>query len=154
MFIGYFSFKIYHTLSDNKKIKEEINKIKEEVIIEPDVPEENDDDNDDETTEYKLPMDFSKLKSINSDTVAWIKVDNTNIDYPIVKTTNNIYYLNHSFYKTSNINGWIFENSDNSSNFTDENTIIFGHNTNGYTMFSEIKNIYNGELGNTIYIRK
>ena len=154
MFIGFFSFKIYHTLNDNKKIKEEINKIKEEVIISPKKVEDKEEDKDETTTntEYKLPMDFNKLKDINSDTVAWIKVDNTNIDYPIVKTNNNIYYLNHSFYKSENINGWIFENSDNSSQFTDDNTIIFGHNTNGYTMFSEIKDIYNGLLGNTIYI--
>ena len=73
--------------------------------------------------------------------------------FKIYHTLNdNIYYLNHSFYKSENINGWIFENSANSSQFTDDNTIIFGHNTNGYTMFSEIKDIYNGLLGNAIYI--
>lgn len=150
LFIGYFALKIAKTLDDNKKIDEEITKIKEEVIIE---PKEVETDTDEEPQEeYKLPMDFNKLREINSDTVAWIKVDNTSIDYPIVKTSDNIYYLNHSFYKNENINGWIFENSSNSSQFTDDNTILFGHNTNGYTMFSELKNIYNGELGNTIYI--
>ena len=43
-------------------------------------------------------------------------------------------------------------NSNNELDNADKNTVIFGHNTNGYTMFSELKNIYNGEYGSTIYI--
>ena len=151
--ISFFSYKIYKTLHDNKKIDEEITKIKEEVIIE---KKEEEKPTEEPTTEEpvseKLPMDFNKLKSINSDTVAWIKINNTNIDYPVVKGSDNTYYLDHSFYKEKNINGWIFENAANSSNFTDENTVLFGHNTNGYTMFSEIKDIYNGMHGTNINI--
>ena len=151
--IGLMVYKIMKTINDNEKTKKEIVKIKEEVIIDTTV---SDDDTEEPTEEpveeTKLPLDFNKLKAINSDTVAWIKVNNTNIDYPVVKTNNNTYYLNHSFYKDNNINGWIFENSENASDFTDENTIIFGHNTNGYTMFSEIKDIYNGMYGTSIYI--
>ena len=157
--ITYFGYKIYKTLSDNKKIEDEIIKIKDEVIINKNddiTPneEDNNDNNDNNITieTEKLTMDFNKLKSINNDTVAWIKINNTNIDYPVVKTNNNEYYLNHSFYKYSNINGWIFLNSENDSNFTDENTVIFGHNTNSYTMFSELRDIYKGNLGNSIYI--
>ena len=155
LLIGYFTYKIIRTTSDNKHTKEEINKIKEEVIIE--TPEENPkedkiDDSDNNADDYKLPLDFEKLKKINSDTVAWIKINNTNIDYPVVKTSNNTYYLDHSFYKQRNVNGWIFENSENASDFSDDNTVIFGHNTNGYTMFSEIKDIYNGTLGTTVTI--
>lgn len=151
--IAYFSYEIVKTLNDNKKIDKEIAKIKEEVIIkEEEEKKEEEPEETEEPTEVKLPLDFNKLKSINSDTVAWIKVDNTNIDYPVVKASNNTYYLSHSFYKTSNINGWIFESSENSSNFDDANTVIFGHNTNGYTMLSELKDIYNGILGTNINI--
>ena len=153
--ILYFGYKSYQILHDNKKTEDEINKIKDEVIINDDVtPLPSSDDTEPTETEPALPLDFEKLKSINSDTVGWIRIDYTNIDYPIVKGRDNVYYLNHSFYKKENVNGWIFENSSNSSNFDDENTVIFGHNTNGHTMFSELKDIYNGDLGTdiTIYV--
>lgn len=152
--MAYFGYKFYQLIHDNKKINNEINKIKDEVVIEDTVPDkkEDDDKTDDTYVEPKLPLDFQKLRSLNSDTVGWIRIDHTNIDYPIVKTNNNTYYLNHSFYKESNVNGWIFENASNSSAFDDENTIIFGHNTNAKTMFSELKDIYNGDLGTDITI--
>lgn len=149
----YFGYKFYQLARDNKKTDDEIEKIKNEVIIE-NVPAPASDNNEPEDTyvEPKLPLDFAKLKSINSDTVAWIRIDHTNIDYPIVKANNNSYYLDHSFYKESNVNGWIFENAANSSFFDDDNTVIFGHNTNGKTMFSELKDIYNGDLGTDITV--
>ena len=155
--ISFYSYKIYITVYDNKKTEDEIIKIKEEVIIdnkEEDIKNLEDNNNEDNNTyePERLTMDFNKLKSINSDTVAWIKINNTNIDYPVVQTNNNSYYLDHSFYKYSNINGWIFLNSDNDSSFTDSNTVIFGHNTNSHTMFSELRDIYKGNLGNNIYI--
>ena len=156
LFISFFIFKIYRILSDNKKIDDEITKIKDEVIIESN-ENDNKENKQDEVgqpsiIENKLTMDFNKLKTINSDTVGWIKINNTNIDYPIVKGNDNTYYLNHSFYKENNINGWIFMNSNNSSSFTDDNTILFGHNTNSKTMFSELRDIYKGNLGNQIDI--
>ena len=146
-------YKMYNIYHDDKKIKKELETIKEEVIIKEDTKEEKEEESEEkgEVVE-KLTFDFDKLKSINSDTVGWITVDSTNIDYPIVKSSNNSYYLNHSFYKEENINGWIFENSSNSSYFDDENTVLFGHNTNGVTMFSELKSIYNGNLGTNIDI--
>ena len=156
LFICYFIFKIYNTLSDNKKIDEEITKIKDEVIIKPEtndiVEEKKEEVEQPPIIENKLTMDFNKLKTINSDTVGWIKVNNTNIDYPIVKGNDNTYYLNHSFYKENNINGWIFMNSNNSSSFTDDNTILFFFISNSKTMFSELRDIYKGNLGNQIDI--
>ena len=57
----------------------------------------------------------TKLKRINSDTVGWIEVESTNIGYPIVQTTDNNYYLTHSFDKASNDAGWVFMDYRNSS---------------------------------------
>lgn len=70
---------------------------------------------------------FSELKKINPDTVGWIKVNNTKVNYPVVKTTNNEYYLNHSFDKSINSFGWIY--ADYRSNFDtlNQNTILYGH---------------------------
>lgn len=44
----------------------------------------------------------------NSDTVGWIKVDGTKVNYPVVQSSDNSYYLNHAFNGSSNIGGWIF----------------------------------------------
>lgn len=153
------SYKIYINRHDDKLIKEEIEKINKEIIIndkenkqEEEIKDDKNEEDNQKIEQEILTLDFEKLKQINPDTVGWIKVDNTNINYPIVKTNNNSYYLNHSFYKAYNINGWIFENSENSSNFDDANTVLFGHNTNSKTMFSELRDIYKGMLGNQINI--
>ena len=150
--IIYVSLRIFNTLKDNSKLEKEISEVKDEVIINEDNEVESEKVEEKISEEEKLELNFEKLKKINNDTVAWIRVINTNIDYPIVQTTNNTYYLDHSFYKEKNQNGWIYESSNNSSSFDDANTVLFGHNTNGKTMFSELKDIYNGNYGKNINI--
>lgn len=59
--------------------------------------------------------------------MGWIKINGTNINYPVVQTTNNEYYLNHTFYKTQSICGSIFMDSRNTVNTLNQNTIIYGH---------------------------
>ena len=87
----------------------------------------------------KYNIDFSNLKSKNSDTVAWIKVNGTTIEYPIVKTTNNDFYLTHSFDKSYNNAGWIFADYRNKIDGTDKNIIIYGHNRRDGSMFGTQK---------------
>lgn len=90
-----------------------------------------------ETAETKEPqIDFAKLKSQNEDTVAYLKIASLNIDYPVVKTTNNSYYLNYNFDKEYNIAGWIFADYHNKFDDTDKNIVIYGHNTYDDQMFS------------------
>lgn len=151
LLIIYFSYRIFLNYKDDNEIKQELKEIKNEVIIPKEEPKNIDESKEKEEIS-KLELDFNKLKSINNDTVAWIRVSGTDIDYPIVQSTDNSYYLNHSFYKDINMNGWIFENSNNNKDFNDENTVLFGHNTNSSTMFSELKGIYKGEYGNSIKI--
>lgn len=83
-------------------------------------------------------VDFSTLKSKNSETVAWIKINNTNINYPIVKATDNSYYLTKNFNKEKNSAGWIFADYRNNFDTLDKNTIIYGHNRRNGTMFSNL----------------
>ena len=87
-----------------------------------------------ETKESKI--DFAKLKSQNEDTVAYLKIESLNIDYPIVKTANNSYYLNYNFDKEYNIAGWPFADYHNKFDGTDKNIIIYGHNSHDDQMFS------------------
>lgn len=104
--------------------------------------EVNSDINDNKTIET-VDLDLNNLKNINSDTVAYLKVESTNINYPVVKSNDNEYYLNHSFNKNKNQEGWIFLDYRNNINNLDNNTIIYGHNRLTGTMFGSLKNLLN-----------
>lgn len=131
--------------------------IEEEVIIPTEINEEN---NSEEITSNEqveevqnvyypndywdyinvpfISVNFDELLQKNSDTVAWIKVNGTNVNYPVVQSTDNSYYLSHAFNKRANSGGWIYGDfRDNFVNF-DKNTIIYGHNLYNRTMFGSL----------------
>lgn len=86
-----------------------------------------------------IDVDINKLKTFNPDTIGFIKVMGTNINYPFVQTKDNDYYLNRSYDKTYNNAGWIFLDYRNNE-FNDKNTIIYGHGRINGTMFGSLKN--------------
>lgn len=90
-------------------------------------------------------IDFAKLNSINSDTVAWLSVPGTNVDYPVVQAKNNEYYLNRSFEKRYNQAGWIFADYRNNFRVLDKNNLIYGHGRVNGMMFSTLKNVLKNE---------
>ena len=97
-----------------------------------------------------MEVNFTELLKKNPDTVGWIKVDGTKVNYPVVQAQDNDYYLSHAFNKRSNAGGWIF--ADYRVDFKDfgRNTIIYGHNMNNKTMFGSIPNmLYSGYLNNS-----
>lgn len=85
-------------------------------------------------------LDFNNLLSINPNTVGWVSVPNTAINYPIVKHSDNNFYLNHSFDKSYNKAGWIFADYRNKFDGTDKNIIIYGHNRVDNSMFATLAN--------------
>lgn len=85
-----------------------------------------------------IDVDINKLKTFNPDTIGFIKVMGTNINYPFVQSTDNDYYLNRSYDKTYNNAGWIFLDYRNNE-FNDKNTIIYGHGRINGTMFGSLK---------------
>ena len=87
-----------------------------------------------------IDVDINKLKTFNPDTIGFIKVMGTNINYPFVQTIDNDYYLNRSYDKTYNNAGWIFLDYRNNE-FNDKNTIIYGHNRLTGTMFGSLKEL-------------
>lgn len=98
----------------------------------------------DETTkeeENYLTADFTKIKELNSDTIAWLNVPETKINYPVLQSKDNSYYLNHSFDKKKNKAGWVFMDYRNNSSITDSNTVIYGHNRLDGSMFSSLNNL-------------
>ena len=82
-----------------------------------------------------------KIKNINEDIIGWIIVDNTNINYPIVQTNNNEYYLNHNLDKEYSSAGWIFMDSNNK--LDDQNLIIYGHHRRDGSMFGSVDRLIN-----------
>ena len=88
-------------------------------------------------------IDWDYLKSINEDIIAWIEIEGTNINYPILKD-NDVYYLKHSFDKKYNSNGSIF--TTNSLPFEDKETIVYGHNMKTGAMFSDLSKYWNKEF--------
>lgn len=88
-----------------------------------------------------IDVDINELKKKNNDTVAWIQVGGTNVNYPIVQTTDNDFYLDHSFTKEKNTAGWLFMDYRNNLSIMDQNTIVYGHNRKDQTMFGTLKNV-------------
>lgn len=118
------------------KIKQEQVKIKEEqteLIDIAEIPEKVED-----VEEKKDEINFQELININSDFVGWIKIDDTNINYPIVQGTNNTYYLKHSFYKEYSNAGSIYMDATANSSFESRNTFIYGHYTSDGSMFGQL----------------
>lgn len=91
----------------------------------------------------KYEESFEKLLNINNDTKAWLRLNNTDINYPVVQSGDNDFYLNHDFNKDNNSNGWIFIDYRNNMNDLDQNTIIYGHNTKGTSMFATLRYVLN-----------
>ena len=86
-----------------------------------------------------IPIDFEFLKGENQDIVAWIQVDGTNIDYPVLyDTTYNMYYLHHNYNGVRTVYGSIFVLGANAADFTDFNTVVYGHNIMNRTMFAQL----------------
>lgn len=87
----------------------------------------------------ELPlMDFTSLQSKNPDIVAWLTLDGTAIDYPITQAKDNEYYLHYDAEKNRNINGSIFLDYRNNFDFSDNNSIVYGHNMDSGQMFADI----------------
>ncbi len=83
-------------------------------------------------------VNFPSLEKINSHCVGWITIPNTNINYPIVKNDDNEYYLNHNFEKSENKGGAIFMDYRLKEDFSNFNTILYGHNMKDGSMFADV----------------
>ena len=129
--------KIFNWLKENKNSNDIIEDIQDSISI---------DDNTDTVDKYNI--DFGSLKQKNSDTIAWLKVNGTDIEYPVVKTTNNDFYMTHSFDKSYNSAGWVFMDYKNKFDGTDNNMVIYGHNRRDGSMFGTLKNILTEEWQN------
>ncbi len=102
------------------------------------------------------PVDFAGMWEVNEDVYAWITVPGTVIDYPILQhATDNTYYLNYNIDGSYGYPGCIYTENMNSKDFTDNNTVIYGHNMKNGTMFAGLHKFEDAsffEKNNTILI--
>lgn len=100
----------------------------------------NEPTNSSEPQPEQINVDFTKLCAKYPDTVGYIYGANTGISYPIVKGTNNDFYLNHDYDGKSNNNGSIFMEYLCNGDFSSGNSIIYGHHMKSGLMFAHLEN--------------
>jgi len=83
-------------------------------------------------------VDFEALQATNADIVAWIFIEGTNINYPVVQGADNSYYLNRLFDGSHNRAGTIFMDYRNERDLSDKHTVFYGHHMKNGTMFNQI----------------
>ena len=135
----YAAFNLYHINTEYKKGTDEYNQIEEMAVTERDADSA---EVAGPNAQLKPPIevDFDKLKSVNEDVVGWIYVDALpDISYPIVKGKDNQTYLHQTYEKNYNFAGTIFVDYENSGDFSDCNTLVYGHNMKNGSMFGHLK---------------
>ena len=88
-----------------------------------------------------VPASVKDVDFTKTDAVAWIYIPSINLSYPVYQGEDNEYFLKHTAEGKRSSHGEIFMNASNNSDFSDENTIIFGHNMKDRTMFGTLKNV-------------
>lgn len=142
------SYKLAIWQNENNKIK----KISGSISNIADVTEVKESDNpsdnnvevvSDDYFKYKdvsmLDVNFNELLKQNSDTKGWIKVEGTNVNYPFVQSSDNEYYLKHSYDNTYNKKGWVFLDYRNNMDNLDKNTILYAHGLMNNAMFGSLR---------------
>lgn len=124
---GYSGYQLYIGLKDYSNGKKEYESLTPKVIHK-------------NKEKKETTIDWNQLKSINPDIAAWIHLDDSTIDYPVVYTTDNSYYLTHLFDGTENRSGCVFIDANNQHGFTDKNTVMYGHHMRNGTMFADVEN--------------
>ncbi len=126
----------------NKIVIDEIDDTEINVIVptnpEPVVPSEEEPPKEYINYYANIPTTYDKLLEINSDVVGWLQVNNTKVNYPVTKSKDNTYYLEHDIYNKEIITGWIYMDYRNDSTTLDHNTIIYGHNLISGYMFGDL----------------
>lgn len=121
---GYSSFQLYQIYSQKDQVKKETEKLEEHVVQE----------------DNSFVPDWDALLQENGNIVGWIYVPGCEISFPIVQGSDNSYYLNHTTNGEYNNRGAIFLDSAASADFSDDNSIVYGHSVEGGGMFTLLKN--------------
>ena len=100
---------------------------------------------------------IKNLQEINPDICGWIRIDGTNIDYPVLQGKDNTLYMSKDYKKEYSAGGSIFLDYRNNENFEDDYSILFGHNMKEDMMFSDVrkfldKNFFDTHTTGRLYV--
>ena len=143
---GAFAATYYLSVKQNEKVYE---KMAEEAAVEtvspaPSLAADGQDDGkkmqkqqeNNETAQVQIPVDFASLQAENPDIYAWIRIPGTKVDYPVLQREgDDDYYLNRTVEEVRGLPGSLYTESCSSRDFTDCNTVIYGHNMRDGSMF-------------------
>jgi len=135
---GYNLLKIYNTYKAEGKMHNEVKQYK------PGAPEDIHTDNTgSEEQETLLNQSILDLQEKYKDAVGWITIPGTGIDYPFVQSADNSFYLRKDINGKYATAGTVFMDFRNNKDFTDFNTILYGHHMKNGTMFASLKQFNN-----------
>lgn len=143
--LSYSGYVLFNYLKTNKASNDTIKNINNTVKIEA--------NSDLEEIGASFGIDFDKLEAMNGDVVGWMTINGTAIDYAILQSYDNDFYLRRSIDKNYSWFGWPFMDYRNSSDFSDSNTVIYGHNIKSGLMFADLQDLQAGKYGNNIDIQ-
>ena len=132
--LAFGGYKIYETLHTYKEAENSY-----ESVIEAVRKSEESNSGNQEETAADPGLDFDALIEMNPDFVGWIRLEDTVVDYPVVKTGNNDYYLRRLFNRERNNAGCLFVDFRNGDLFNDQVTLIYGHNMHNGSMFHVVE---------------
>lgn len=122
----------YYALNQQESLYEELRVTEaEEVVIDAEVTEQG--ETEQETCE--AVYDFDALREENADIYAWITVPGTQVDYPVLQSETDNYYLERNLDDSAGYPGCLYTNKCNLKDFSDYNTVIYGHNMKNGSMF-------------------
>lgn len=128
-----------HSQREREKVYQDMETEKDPVETEEEKVQmtETEDIAQEETVKPDIPVDFEKLQKENPDIYAWITIPDTEIDYPVLQSeSDDTYYLNHTVEKKKGLPGSIYSESQNRKDFSDPNTVLYGHNMKNGSMFA------------------
>ena len=136
--IGYVIF-YYYLYERNSNEYEHLASLKEETVETASDKVHINYTNEEEKKELVVLEKYKKLFSQNKSLIGWIKIDDTNIDYPVMQTVNNEYYLDHNYNQQYDKNGSIFLDKDCDITNPGCNMIIYGHHMKSGRMFGNLQ---------------
>ena len=135
------AYNLFHIYTEYKKGTDEYNHIEQMAVTERD-PESTEEASDTEQgLQPPFDVDFAALQGVNPDVVGWIYIEALDgISYPVVQGEDNEEYLHTTYENNYNFAGTIFIDYENSRDFSDCNTLVYGHNMKNGSMFGRLKN--------------
>ena len=128
LIIIFCSIYIYNFIKSRHEAEEESNLINTIIVNETHI---NDSSSNNLENENERILKVKKLKEMNEDIVGWLEIKGTEISYPVLQGTDNLYYMTHNYKKEKSKNGSIFLDKDN-------NLLMYGHNLNNGKMFQDL----------------